>query len=195
MAAQAAKQGSSETAPPLAEIKLHPQIMVFDQCFPLTPSYIPTTPVREMIEIYLPTHSRAIALCDTFLKSLSWMFQIVSRQQIVHGVIPLIYNRRIGSLEPPAHGPHDLALLLSVLALGALLDPDLPPYNIEAQHYYRLARAALCLQNVLVNRSVVTVKVLHLMSVYNGMSGVESNLENCYSLLNFAGQVALQVSS
>lgn len=198
MTTQIAKQVGAETAPPsteIQEIELPAQIHIFEKAFPFTPSHIPTTPVLEMIQLYLPQISRAISLCDIFLTSLSWMFQIVTRQQIVDGIIPMVYRPRTASLVPPAYGPHDLALLLVTLALGALLDPNLPPYNTEAQHYYRLARAALCLQNVLVQRSVVTVKALHLMSVYNGMSGLESNLENCYSLLNFAGQVALQVSS
>lgn len=31
------------------------------------------------------------------------------------------------------------------------------------------------------------------MSVYNGMSGIESNLEQSYVLLDLAGQVALRV--
>jgi hypothetical protein len=85
-------------------------------------------------------------------------------------------------------------LLFSVLAVGALVDPTLPPFNAEARHYQRLARAALCLQSVLSERSMVTIQVLHLMSMYYGMSGIESNAELCYSFLNFAGQVALQVS-
>ena len=83
--------------------------------------------------------------------------------------------------------------MLIVLGIGALVDLDLPPYNLEAQHYYRLAMAALSLQPVLAEQSVVTIKVLHLMSIYNGMSGKESNLEHSYSLLSFAGQVALRV--
>jgi hypothetical protein len=198
MTTQIAKQVGAETAPPsteLQEIDLPAEIDIFDKAFPFTPSHIPKKHVLEMIQLYLPTISRATSLCDIFLTSLSWMFQIVSRQQIVDGIIPMVYKPRTFSPVPPAYGPHDLALLLTVLAIGALLDPNLPPYNTEAQRYYRLARAALCLQNVLVQRSVATVKTLHLMSVYNGMSGVESNLENCYSFLNFAGQVALQVSS
>jgi len=36
-------------------------------------------------------------------------------------------------------------------------------------------------------------QVLHLMSIYNGMSGKESNLEQSYVLLDLAGQVALRV--
>lgn len=80
------------------------------------------------------------------------------------------------------------------MGIGALVDLTLAPYTPEAQHYFRLARAALGLQSVLTTRSIVTVKCLHLMSIYNGMSGKESNLEHCYSLLNFAGEVALAVS-
>jgi len=195
MTTQAEQQGSSAAASLLTEsqdIELPVEINILDQVFPWTPAYLPTASIREAITWYLPSYQRASALCDLFLKSLSWMFQIVSRQQ-VDRIASLIYSRA-GPSEPPGYGPHDLALLLAVLALGALVDPDLTPYNLEAQRYYKLARASLCLQNILVNRSVVTVKVLHLMSIYNGMSGIESNLENCYSLLNLAGQVALQVS-
>lgn len=144
-----------------------------------------------MILSFLPPATRAIALCDAFLEHLSWMFHIVSRRQVVGELIPLIYNQQKGSTS--SYGPHDLALLLIVLGIGALVDLELAPYNLEAQHYYKLARAAVCLQPVLTQQSVVTIKVLHLMSIYNGMSGKESNLEQSYSLLTFAGQVALRV--
>ncbi|KAG1776453.1 hypothetical protein EV702DRAFT_971295 [Suillus placidus] len=166
-----------------------------DQAFPFTPSGLPKEHIREMIESYLPEIQRAVSLCETFLKSLSWVFQIVTRRQIIDHLIPLIYRPGIKSLERPRYGPHDLALLFSILALGALVDPALPPYNAEARHYQRVARAALCLQSVFSERSVVTLKALHLMSMYFGMSGIESNAELCYSFLNLASQAALQVSS
>lgn len=120
------------------------------------------------------------------------MFSIVSRQHLVGELIPAIYARN----RPPnsrTYGPHDLALLLIAIGIGVLVDLSLPPYHPEAQHYYRLARAALGLQSVLSNRSIVTVKCLHLMSIYNGMSGKESNLEHSYSLLNFSAQIAFGV--
>jgi hypothetical protein len=40
---------------------------------------------------------------------------------------------------------------------------------------------------------IVDPQVLHLMSIYNGMSGKESNLEQSYALLDLASQVALRV--
>ena len=83
------------------------------------------------------------------------MFQIVSRWQIFYKLIPAVYRQTRVS-----YGPHDLALMLIVLGIGALVDLKLDPYNLEAQHYYRLARAAVALQPVLGQQSVVTVKVV-----------------------------------
>lgn len=82
------------------------------------------------------------------------MFHIVSRHQLVRELVPAVYKRLRAS-----YGPHDLALLLIVLGIGSLVDLDLQPYNLEAQHYYRLAKAALALQPVLAEQSVVTIKV------------------------------------
>lgn len=49
--------------------------------------------------------------------------------------------------------------MLIALAISALVDLNLEPYNLEAQHYYRLALAAMGLQPVLLQQSVVTIKV------------------------------------
>ncbi|KAJ7594047.1 hypothetical protein C8J56DRAFT_426624 [Mycena floridula] len=176
---------------PLPELDpsyLPAEINQFSRAFPFVPFNVPSTSVQTSIESFLPPISRAITLCDTFLEHLSWMFHIVSRKQIVDELIPVVYKTRHAS-----YGPHDLALLLVVLGIGALVDLNLEPYNLEAQHYYQLARAALGLQPVLAERSVVTIKVLHLMSIYNGMSGKESNLEHSYALLTLAAQVALKI--
>lgn len=193
------KRAISDTPPPLTDPQeievdyLLPQISKLDQAFPFTPPGLAKEQVQEMIKSYLPNIQRAVSLCETFLKSLSWIFQIVSRQQIIDRLIPLIYRPGLKPLERPCYGPHDLALLFSVLAVGALVDPTLPPYNAEARHYHRLARAALCLQSVFLERSMATLQALHLMSVYYGMSGIESNAELCYSFLNLAAQAALQI--
>ncbi|KAJ7628452.1 hypothetical protein FB45DRAFT_748903 [Roridomyces roridus] len=175
---------------PLRELDpsyLPPEINSFCNAFPFTPSGIPRNSVQQMIESFLPPLERAIFLCDTFLEHLSWMFHIVSRRQLIDELIPAIYKQvRV------AYGPHELAVLLVTLGIGALVDLDLQPYNLEAQHYYRLAKAALSLQSVLTEPSVVTIKTLHLMSIYNGLSGKESNMEASYGLLDMASQVALR---
>ncbi|KAK7028823.1 hypothetical protein VNI00_014836 [Paramarasmius palmivorus] len=186
-------QGSSpsisrfDRLPELDASYLPDEILRCCDCFPLTPN-IPTSSIQASIESFLPPIERAIALCDTFLEHLSWMFHIVSRQEIVGRIIPAVYKQ-----NGLPYGPHQLALMLVVLGIGALVDLNLEPYNLEAQHYYRLTRAAMALQSVLTQPSVVSVKALHLMSIYNGMSGKESNLEQSYALLNLAGQVATRI--
>ncbi|KAK7461100.1 hypothetical protein VKT23_009029 [Stygiomarasmius scandens] len=187
--------------PELDRSYLPPEILHFSQCFPMTPSNIPVASIKSSIESLLPPIERAISLCDTFLEHLSWMFHIVSRKQIVDELIPIVYKQK----DSP-YGPHDLALVLIVCGIGALVDLNLEPYNLEAQHYYQLSRAAVVLQSVMVQPAMVTIKVryrctillvlnevLHLMSIYNGMSGQESNLEQSYALLNLADQVALRI--
>ncbi|KAJ7672609.1 hypothetical protein DFH06DRAFT_96982 [Mycena polygramma] len=175
---------------PLRELDpsyLPPEINQFCKAFPFTPLGIPRTSVQDMIETFLPPIERAIVLCETFLEHLSWMFHIVSRRQLIDELIPAIYKQARVS-----YGPHELAVLLVTLGIGALVDLNLQPYNLEAQHYYRLAQAALSLQSVMTEASIVTVKTLHLMSIYNGLSGKESNMEASYGFLDMASQVALR---
>ncbi|KAF7440022.1 hypothetical protein PC9H_000363 [Pleurotus ostreatus] len=184
--------GSEQPRPVLQELDpsyLPDEINQLCQGFPFTPPGMQTQVVIDMIETFLPPIERAIELTDTFLEHLSWMFHIVSRQLIVGELIPTIYK-----LNHNTYGPHDLALMLITLGIGALVDLNLPPYNLEAQHYYRLACAALGLQPVLSQQSIVTIKTLHLISIYNGMSGKESNLEQSYMMLSLAGRLALGVN-
>lgn len=171
------------------------EICVLYQAFPFTPTGIPTEAVQDLIESYLPSISLAKALCETFLQSMSWMFSVVSRQHILCDLIPTVYGHANRLTQPKSYGPHDVALLFVLFAIGALVDSSLPPYNIEGQHYHILSRAALCLQPVFAHRSVVTVKTLHLMSVYNGMCGIDRKLDSSQSLLSMAGQISLQVRS
>lgn len=94
-------------------------------------------------------------------------------------------------------GPHDLALLFLIFAVGVLVEPfptngsasDSPPNGSSphsnsstttasrpspstlGEHYLQLAQAALSLQPVLEKPSIVTIQCLHVMSIYNAMSG------------------------
>ncbi|KAK7042430.1 putative transcriptional regulatory protein C1F7.11c [Favolaschia claudopus] len=178
---------------PLRELDpsyLPPELLQFCTSFPFPPPGIPRTAfpaIQETIETFLPPLERAIILCETFLEHLSWMFHIVSRRQLIDELIPVIYKQK-----QARYGPHELAVLLITLGIGALVDLNLHPYNFEAQHYYRLALAAVGLQSVMTEPSVVTIKTLHLMSIYNGLSGKESNMEASYGFLDMASQVALR---
>lgn len=128
---------------------------------------------------------------------MSWMLQLITFQQFAKELLPSIYasdpsDRRIRRC---ICGPHDLALFFGVCALGALVDLNLPPYNTEAQIYYVLCRSALALDPLLERASLATVKTMHIVSLYNGMSGKESNMSNTYTVLNLASRLAGKVRS
>ncbi|KAG9313813.1 hypothetical protein JVU11DRAFT_6176 [Chiua virens] len=168
------------------------------QTFPFTPSGISTEPIQDLIESYLPSSPRSTKLCEIALQTLPWIvFNIVSREHILNELLPTVYERARGQTparwQPKPYGPHDIALLFIVFAIGASLDLSLPPYNAEGRHYYVLSRAALCLQPVFAQCSIVTIKTLNLMSIYNGMCGIESKLEDSHSLLKLATQLALKI--
>ncbi|KAI0826144.1 hypothetical protein BC629DRAFT_1690247 [Irpex lacteus] len=178
----------------LRALGLPKEIDSFFYAFPLAPMATPTTPMRQIIESYLPTWDRAESLGRTMLDSMSWMISVVSLRQFTHELMPYVYFNKGGTGNAPDRspyrGPHGLALFLSVLAIGSLADPSLPPYNADAQRYYVLAVVALGLDPILERHSLSTVKTLHLLSIYSGMSGTEANMANSYALLNLACKVA-----
>ena len=109
---------------------------------------------------------RAISLCKILLKRLVWMFSIVTEEHLVETLIPAAYYpNRMDSLRC---SPHDLALLLTALAIGVLVDFDLGLDIEVAQLYIRLAWSTALLPAL---PTIATVKTLHLMSIYHGMAG------------------------
>jgi len=147
--------------------------------FPPPPTSIVTVlePAQTLVDLrLLPEMERAISLCKILLRRLVWMFSIVSKKYLLKTLIPAVYNpNRMDSL---AGSPHDLALLLTALAIGVLVDIRLGPHNEAAQLYIRLAwLAAGSLRAV---PTIATVKCLHLMSIYHGMVG---NKLDCHRLL------------
>jgi hypothetical protein len=61
---------------------------------------------------------------------------------------------------------HRLAVLLMVLAIGSLVAPTLPAYNVEAEAYHQLARAALFGAQIIECPTIEAVQALHLMFIY-----------------------------
>ncbi|KAI0795508.1 hypothetical protein C8Q75DRAFT_454329 [Abortiporus biennis] len=179
----------------LRSLGIPQQLDLFFHSFPFAPRAVPSGPAREIIEQMLPPWNRAEELCVLFMEHLSWMFQIVSLNYLTKELLPTIYFSHLTTRRPrpQCYSAHDLALLLIVLAVGALVDLNQEPYNVEAQKYYALARAATCLDSILESGSLATVKLLHLLSIYNGMSGKESALSNTYALLNIAGVLAQRI--
>jgi hypothetical protein len=155
-------------------------------------------PVKDIIELirsYLPPWELASAMADSYLECATWIFRSVTRHQLVNEMLPSIY-RRLPYPSEEYNGPHDLALLFSIFALGRVLDVSLPTRaaEIDGEHYNQLALAALCLQPVLEKPSLVTIQTLHIVSIYHAMLGNdisgESSMEFTWSLVNLAAHLA-----
>lgn len=55
---------------------------------------------------------------------------------------------------------HQLALMFMVLAIGSLMDISRPAYNIEAEKYHQLARAALFQNPIFEEPTIAAVQTL-----------------------------------
>lgn len=155
--------------------------------------------VYEMIEGHLPPYPRACELADSYVNHAAWLFRSVPRTQLFDDMLPRYYKQAAGDDAPlprmDQSNPHDLALLLLCFAIGALMDLKQQPYNSEGEHYCQLAQAAMCLQPILANPTLVTIQALHLQSIYVAMVGNEpggqdNQMELSWALVTLAGQLS-----
>lgn len=68
----------------------------------------------------------------------------INQETFEEEVYSCFYQR--DSLNPISEEPivyHRLSLMFMVLAIGSLMNTSLPAYNLEAEKYHQLARAAL----------------------------------------------------
>ncbi len=165
---------------------------LFSQAFPFTPMGR-SDDVQEMIRGHLPPWDRACALCDTYFEQAGWLFRGVTREQLIDDMLPAIYRK---TATDEFAGPHDLALMFIIFAVGALVEAE--PSTQHAEHYHQISRAAISLQAVLEKPSIVTIQCLHLMSIYNAMSGSdltsETSMEMTWSLITLAAHLSQTVS-
>ena len=165
-----------------------------------------TDDVQEMIESHLPPYERAVHLCETYFDQVYWLFRGVTKEQLMDEMLVVVYRRPSASELEDEYGPHDLALLFIIFAIGVLVEPELPGHTSPkasseayAEHFHQISRAAITLQPVLEKPSIVTIQVLHLMSIYNGMSGSDVNsdtsMEMTWNLLTLAAHLSQTVGN
>ncbi|KZT25300.1 hypothetical protein NEOLEDRAFT_1114509 [Neolentinus lepideus HHB14362 ss-1] len=166
----------------------------FSAAFPFTPLGPPPA-VLSLIHSYLPPWDRALAVCDTYLAGAAWLFHAVPRAQLIDELLPAIY-RRPSPRPSPSAGAHDYALLFVVFAVGTLVDMEHGPRDAEAEHFFRIASAAVCLESLMEKPSLVTVQAIHLMSIYNAMSphGTDTSMETTWQLVTIGARLALSVN-
>ncbi|KAF8065083.1 hypothetical protein FPV67DRAFT_1501416 [Lyophyllum atratum] len=223
------------TPSPPTETRLVPAL--FSHSFPFTPLGTPVA-VQDLIESYLPPQAVARELVDTYLTHVLWLFHGVSSAQLSdmlsnyqrqelrcnmgagENVFPGgVHTSLSVNVGEEYSGPHGLALLFIVFAIGAIMRPmdgsnsPLDSYlknelltNSDAEmtqpyssfdlgeHFHQLSCAALALQPVLEKPALATIQTLYLMGMYNvkGGSAVRSEapLEMTWGLTTLAAHLA-----
>ena len=62
--------------------------------------------------------------------------------------------------EPDPIQSHRVAVIFMMLAMGALMDLERPPYSYDANYYYQLARASLAVDSVFEEQSIPAIQAL-----------------------------------
>ncbi|KAI6165523.1 hypothetical protein EDD17DRAFT_1447257, partial [Pisolithus thermaeus] len=157
-----------------------------------------TPNIESLINDYLPTWNRALYLTEAYLEQATPLFQSVSEDQISSELLPAYYANGVPHAQQ-AKNPHQLALLFLVFAIAALLSPNQEPGNVEAECYHKVACIAIRLRSVMEKPSLETIQALHLLSIYNTVSGdelvgKETSMETSWSLVAMAAYLANTVN-
>ncbi|KAJ7861197.1 fungal-specific transcription factor domain-containing protein [Mycena olivaceomarginata] len=167
--------------------------LLFLSAFPLTTIGPPTDYPCPRHARICPPRAHARTLVQSYFSHVAWLFRGVTRGQhnsaSPDGDTSDDLDEELGDGEDENHtGPHDLALLFMVFAAGALVQPPTSPGTedeahrqhvaAEAEHLHQIARMALALQPVLEKRSVVTIQLLHLMSIYTSLASPAGHVQH-----------------
>ncbi|THV08656.1 hypothetical protein K435DRAFT_708630 [Dendrothele bispora CBS 962.96] len=167
--------------------------------FPLS-SELASEKILETLLTYLPEQPRAWALCETYLEQAAWMFQPLRREEIIDELLTPIYRAvkardttDSNTSESETVSPHKLSALYIIFALGALVDLTLEPFNIEAEKYFQLCRAALSLRYIFDSPELSTVQTVVLMAYYHSMAGRRYTLDSAWCLMSVGAKLAQSV--
>lgn len=157
----------------------------------------------SVLESHLPPAERLTSLFESYCNHGSYFYRPIKREELFNIILPRIHtipkspsllsetSRSDGEPERESTvihtQPHELATIFFILALGALLDLNLPPYNQEAEYFYDLGRAALSLQAVYESPTIHAVQAMGLMATYHTLAGSQYSRDSAVCRYFFIG--------
>ncbi|KAF9450696.1 hypothetical protein P691DRAFT_664764 [Macrolepiota fuliginosa MF-IS2] len=189
---------------------LSPDLENLSNLFPFTRVNMPNTTSLSILESHFPHKERATSLFESYCNHASYFYRPIKREELFTIILPSMYDATnhpspYNEASPPPDcdtqgqplvdhkRPHDLATVFFVLALGALFDLNLPPYNTEAEHFYDLGRAALSLQAAYESPSINTVQAMGLMATYHSSAGRKYSRDSAWCIMSFAAKLAQSI--
>jgi len=110
----------------------------------------------------LPNMQETRRIAEIYYRHAAWMYIPVPESEFYGTLLPRVYNQTLTADQDPIDS-HRLAVVFMVLALGMLLDLDLPALSAQAMQYYQLGRTALSLDSILECQSIPAIQALLLM--------------------------------
>ncbi|KAK1236733.1 hypothetical protein PQX77_000089 [Marasmius sp. AFHP31] len=190
--------GADYDEPPMEEDHLPQEIIQISSLFPLTREDAAEQTLKTLYN-HLPERPRAWTLCETYLEHASWAFSPVRREEIVHDILTPTYRNleQIKNSETDEHysavSPHKLAVLFIIFSLGALTDLTLEPFNLEAENYFQLGRAALGLRAFYDSQELATIQAVALTATYHNMAGRRYTMDSAWCIVSLATKLGQSI--
>ncbi|TCD68404.1 hypothetical protein EIP91_010805 [Steccherinum ochraceum] len=133
------------------------------QAFPLSvTSPEAVTDLRASLVSYLPELQTTRRIAEIYYRHAAWMYVPVPDDEFYGTILPRVYSQTFSVEQDPLNS-HRLSVVFMILALGTLLDLELPALSTQASQYYQLGRTALSLDSILECQSIPAIQALLLM--------------------------------
>ncbi|KAF7360644.1 Zn(2)-C6 fungal-type domain-containing protein [Mycena venus] len=139
----------------------------------------------EQLFTQLPPETRAWSLCEIYYRNGCWSGMPLVQSETVE-LLNLVYHG--SDHHRPAATTMQMAVLFLIFALGSLVDLDLPANSSESDHYFDLAVAAMSIQSLFDDPTVVTVQALALLACYYTYG--KFTVEGGWSVISMASSIS-----
>ncbi|GJJ12360.1 hypothetical protein Clacol_006601 [Clathrus columnatus] len=150
-----------------AHSTLAPNILLLSALFPFPNEAVSAT-VEEFLS-FIPPYSRAQFLVQSYFDNGAWSVDPVHKEDFLAQVLNETYPNEEPSIAKIASDR--LSCLFMVFAVGAFFDFEQPLVPSEAENYYILARAALCVQPIYDYPTVYAIQSMTLMMWFQTLAG------------------------
>ncbi|KAF8972626.1 fungal-specific transcription factor domain-containing protein [Flammula alnicola] len=145
---------------------LPPEILARAASFPISPMSVSGNVGLQTLYWYLPPAEMALELRSIYYTHAAWMYNPINIESFDSEVYSSFYNQNVGPIPDDPLLAHRLSLMFMILAIGSLMNTSLPAYNLDAEKYHQLARAALFHHSFFDNPTINAVQALYLMTFY-----------------------------
>ncbi|KZT43120.1 hypothetical protein SISSUDRAFT_1040557 [Sistotremastrum suecicum HHB10207 ss-3] len=142
------------------------EILHLSDCFPSGPHLRPSSAIRELIFSYIPDSPATWRLYEQCKGGTSSLYEPVPRHEFIEQIYSHIFPTDLGVPDLQTVHPHRVSVLFMICALGTLFDQNNPAPLHKAEEWHQLARACVCLYDMLEEPSIPAIQTLYMMCLY-----------------------------